>query len=224
MAKAAIYIGLFETKAISVKEFITHSERTYSTEFNRALSNPKLFDNITLLIENCIKTKNINFDRICATSISAIPYATNVATSFEKSISWIVDSGNDYFSKGDIRNLKIEGGMELDEEILLIETISSNNFYLENIMTRIRKFGGKVAGLIIILNICEGEYVNLLAEKEPIHTIINLFDFFNHLENNNLIELFYSEKVKFYCEKETKLNIKKLLSNQQQETKYETNS
>lgn len=92
-------------------------------------------------------------------------------------------------------------------------------------MTRIRRFGGNVAGLIIILNICEGEYVNLIAEKEPVITLINLFDIFNHMENNNLIELFYAEKVKFFCEKETKLNIKKLLSTEQQDKPggYNTN-
>ena len=36
--------------------------------------------------------------------------------------------------------------------------------------------------------------------------------------------MFYSEKIKFYCEKETKINIKKLLCDKQQETKYATSS
>ena len=40
---------------------------------------------------------------------------------------------------------------------------------------------------------------------------MNIYDIFNHLETNNQIELFYCEKVKFYCERITKLNIKKLL-------------
>jgi orotate phosphoribosyltransferase len=225
MAKASVYTGLFETKALQVKEFITHGERSYSVDINRVLRDPELFDNITLFLENLIYTKTLVFDRICATSVSAIPYATNVATSLEKSICWITDNGNNRMEKGDIKGLKIEGGMEIDDNILLIETISSADFYLENVMTRIRRFGGNVAGLIIILNICEGEYVNLIAEKEPVITLINLFDIFNHMENNNLIELFYAEKVKFFCEKETKLNIKKLLSTEQQDKPggYNTN-
>lgn len=223
MVKAEVYTGLLETKTISIKEFITHGERTYTVNMNRILSNPKLFDNITLLLENLIKTKGITFDRICAASINAIPYATNIATSLEKAIGWVVDNSNNREQKGDISGLKIEGGLEIDERILLIETISSTDFYLENVITRIRKYGGQVAGILIVINLCEGEYVNLFAEKEPVYSLLNLFDIFTYLDNNNLIELFYSEKIKFFCEKETKVNLKKLLSAAQQETKYETN-
>lgn len=224
MSKTYIYNDLFKTKALFVKDFISHGEKPYTLNFDRIFSNTQLFDNITLHIENVIKTKNLVFDKICATSISALPYATNVATSFEKAFCYIHNANNDTKDKQNIKNIKIEGGMEIDDKILLIETFCNNDFYLENIITKIRKYGGQVVGIIIVLNLCEGEYVNLLAEKENIITIFNLFDIFTYLENNNLIEIFYSEKIKFYCEKETKINIKKLLSINQQETKYSTNN
>jgi orotate phosphoribosyltransferase len=224
MSKTSIYNDIFETKSIVVKDFISHSEKPYTLNFARTLSNPQLFDNITLHIENVIKTKNLEFDRICATSTTALPYATNVATSLEKSICYIQNTDNDTTEKQNIKNIKIEGGMEIDDKILLIESVCNNDFYLENIIAKIRKYGGEVVGIVIILNICEGEYVNLLAEKENVMTVLNLFDIFTYLENNNLIEMFYSEKIKFYCEKETKINIKKLLSRTQQETKYSTNN
>lgn len=215
MAKTIIYNNIFETKTIVVKDFISHSEKPYSLNFSKTLSNSQLFDNITLHIENSIKTKNLEFDRICATSISALPYATNVATSFEKPICYIQNADNDTTEKQNIKNIKVEGGMNIDDKILLIESVCNNDFYLENIITKIRKYGGEVVGIIIILNICEGEYVNLLEQKENVITVFNLFDIFTHLENNNLIEMFYSEKIKFYCEKETKINIKKLLCDKQ---------
>ena len=222
MSKSAIYTQLFDTKTIQVKDFITHGEKTYNVNINKVLTNPELFDNITLHIENIIKTKEIKFDRICAASTSAIPFVTNVATSFEKAICYVNDQGNDRNEKGCVKNIKIEGGMEIDDKILLVETICTNDFFLENIIHKIVKYGGQVVGVVIILNICEGEYVNLIAEKHNIYQVINLFDVFTYLENNNLIEMFYSEKVKFYCEKETKLNLKKLLSTTQQENKYNT--
>jgi len=226
MAKQEIYTGLINTKTIIVKEFQTHGERTYATNISRIMSSPVLFDKITLLLENLIKTKSIDYDRICATSIGAIPFATNIATSVEKPIAWITDNGNDRQEKGNISGLKVEGGFEINDRILLIETICSADFYLENIITRIRKFGGSVVGVLVILNICEGEYVNLVAESEPIYPLLNLFDIMTFLENNNMIELFYSEKIKFFCEKETKINLKKLLNNSQQEKSggYNTNA
>lgn len=211
MSKADIYKGLFDTKTIVVKEFITHGEKPYNLTIAKSLNDPILFDNITLQIENIIKTKSLVFDKICATSMSALPYATNVATSFEKGISYISNTGNDVNVKGDIKHLKVEGGMDIDDKILLIETVVPNDFYLENVISRIRKYGGSVVGIIIIVNICEGEYCNLIESKENTYPVFNLFDIFTHLENNNMIEMFYSEKIKFHCEKENKLNMAKLI-------------
>jgi orotate phosphoribosyltransferase len=217
MAKATIYTDLFSTKTINVKECPLSGEKPYQMNFNKALSHPSLFDNISLIIEHTIKTKNLQFDKICATSSSAIPYATNVATSFEKGILYINHSGNNSDEKDNIKNIKIEGGMNIDDKILLIETIVCNDFLLNNTMNKIRKYGGNIVGLILILDLREGEYINLVHQKENIIPILNIYDVFNHLENNNLIELYYCEKVKFYCENITKANLKKLLPQPEEE-------
>ena len=215
MAKATIYTNLMSSKTITVKECPIVGELPYHMNFNKVLSHPELFDTISLLVENTIKIKETNkeieFNKICATSSSAIPYATNIATSFEKGMLYINHSGNDNNDKDNIKNIKIEGGMEIDDKIVLIETIVSNDFLLNNIMNKIRKYGGNIVGLILIVNLCEGEYVNLTTQKEKIIPVLNVYDIFNHLENNNLIDLYYCEKVKFYCENKTKVNIKKLL-------------
>lgn len=213
MSKASIYKDIFDTKTIVVKEFISHSEKPYTLNMSKLLSSPQLFDNLTLHIENIIKTKNLEFDKICATSISSMAFATNTATSFEKPICYITDNGNDIETQN-IKNLRIEGGMEIDDKMLVIATLCNNDFYLENVIERIRKYGGEIVGIIIILNTCEGEYINLIEAGETCLPVLNLFDIFTHLENNNLIEMFYSEKIKFYCERETKTNIKKLLNKQ----------
>ena len=211
MSKPTIYVDLFSTKTISVKECPLSGEKPYQINFNKALSSPCLFDNISLLVENTIKLKDLQFDKICATSSSAIPYATNVATSFEKGILYINHTGNNCDEKDNIKNIKIEGGMNIDDKILLVETVISNDYLLNNIMNKIRKYGGNIIGVILVMNLCEGEYVNLLLQKENIIPVLNIYDVFNHLENNNLIELYYCEKVKFYCENLTKANLKKLL-------------
>jgi len=212
MAKASVYNELTSSKTIAFKEFIVHGEKPYNISFSKTLSSPTLFDNITLLIEHSIKTNSgIEFNKICAVSPSAIPYATNVATSIEKGILYITDEGNDRTEKDNIKNLKIEGGMNIDDNIMLIESIASNDFYLNNVIQKVKKYGGNVVGIIIIINQCEGEYINIISQNENIFTILNIYDICNHLENNNKIEIFYCERVKFYCEKTTKLNIRKLL-------------
>ncbi len=212
MAKASVYTDLFTTKSIVINEFTNSDSIPYTLNFAKTLSKPSLFDTITLLIENQLNSKVLEFDKICATSVSAIPYATNVATSYEKPICYITNTENDTTLQHNIKNIKIEGGLDIDDKILLIETVCNNDFYLENIIERIHKYGGTVVGIIIILNLCEGEYINLIKNNMNIITILNLYDVCNHLDTNNLIEVFYSEKIKFYCEKQTKININKLLT------------
>jgi len=217
MSKATIYNDLYASKTISAKEFIVSNEKPYIMNFNKVLSIPALFDNITLLTEHLIKNNNLEFTKICAASVSAIPYATNVATSLEKGILYILDSSNDKTEKDNIKGMTIEGGMNIDDKILLIETVVGNDFHLNNIIQKIRKYGGDVVSLVILFNQCEGEYVNIVSQNEKIITVLNIYEIFNHLETNNMIELFYCERVKFYCEKVTKLNIKKLLESDKKE-------
>ena len=217
MAKSSIYNDLFSKNIISSKEFIVSGEMPYNICFNKILSNPSLFDNITLVTEHLIKTSNLEFDKICAASISAIPYATNISTSLEKGILYITNEGNDKTEKDNIKGITIEGGMQIDDKILLIETIVGNDFHLNNIIQKITKYGGNVVSTVIIINQCEGEYINLVSQDEKIITVLNIYDIFNHLENNNKIDLFYCERVKFYCEKVTKINIKKLLEDDKKE-------
>ena len=214
MAKSAIYNDMFSNNIISTKEFIVSGEKPYNMYFNKILSFPSLFDNISLVTEHIIKTSNLEFDKICATSSSSIPYATNAATSLEKGILYINDEGNDKSEKYNIKGITIEGGMNIDDKILLIETIVSTDFYINNIIHKIKKYGGNVMGIIVILNQYEGEFINLLSQDEKIINVLNIYDIFNHLENNNKIDLFYCERVKFYCEKITKTNIQKLIEKQ----------
>ena len=47
MAKATIYTNLFYTKTINVKECPLSGENPYQMNFNKALSHPSLFDNIS---------------------------------------------------------------------------------------------------------------------------------------------------------------------------------
>ena len=213
MSKASIYNDLYATKIITKKEFIVSNEKPYIMNFNKVLSNPALFDNITLLTEHLIKINNIDFSKICAASVSAIPYATNISTSLEKGILYVLDSGNDKTEKDNIKAITIEGGMNIDDKILLIETVVGNDFHLNNIIQKITKYGGNIVSVLILFNQCEGEYVNIVSQNEKIIAVLNIYEIFNHLETNNLIDLFYCERVKFYCEKVTKLNIKKLLEN-----------
>jgi orotate phosphoribosyltransferase len=206
-SKVQLYKDLLEHNVFKMKEFTTEGEAPFIININNILSNNKLFDSYSLLIENYTKKSNYEFNKICALSPSSIPYATNIATSFQKGLLYINDTGNDTTEKNNIKNIKVEGGMEIDDKIILIETITKPDYFIHNVITKITKFGGNVVAVIIIFDKTEGEFINLLIDKVQVLPIINVNEFCTSLENNNCIDMFFSERVKFYCEKKMKENL-----------------
>ena len=214
--KNDIYNELIEHKIFQIQQFdnntnnvvnnvnnVVNNKRPYLLNQSKIFNFPILFDNITLYIENIIKTKNLTFDKLCACSVNAIPFVTNVSTTFKKPFIYIKPTTEDNI-KYDLKNIKIEGQFNGDENILLIETITSPTFYLENILHKLRKYGSNVIGLIIIFNLNEGEYINLIQNNEIIFNVVNITDILSYMENNNLIDIFYSEQIKHYYEKRLK--------------------
>lgn len=209
MSKLELYKDLQNSKSIIIHEFTKDGEAPYTFNVNNIISDAKLFDDLSLCIETYVKINNIEFDKVCAANQFSMPYATNIATSFQKGLIYIANTGNDIMVKNCPKNLKIEGVMEIDEKILLIDVILESNYLLNNIYHKITKFGGIVSNVIIIFDKCEGESINLIKDQINVNAIINIYDFCNTLECNKLLDLYYCEKIKFYCEKTTKENIKK---------------
>lgn len=208
MSKPQLYKDLLDNNIIQIKELSGSGEIPYTLNFNKIIGNPELFDAYSLIAENFIKTKNIEFDKICALNIDSIPYATNISTSFSKGILYVTDNGNDHNDKGNIKNIKIEGGMNIDDRILLIITSTTPDYFINNVITKINKFGGKFVGLVVLWDFNEGEYLPVLVDKHPVLSIINLYDLCNNLENNNMLNNYATEHVKFYCEKLMKQRIR----------------
>lgn len=209
MAKVQLYKDLLETGIFKMKDISGNNETPYTLEFNNILANNKLFDAYSLLAENSIKSKNVVFDKVCAVNVAALPYATNIATSFCKGLLYVVDNGNEREVKGAIKGIKLEGGMEIDDKILLVVTIATSDYFINNIIERITKYGGSVAGVVVMWDLGEGEYVPVLVEKHSVYVIININDICNSMENNNLLDQYSTERVKYFGEKKMKQMIQK---------------
>jgi orotate phosphoribosyltransferase len=182
-------------------------EEPFILKFDTILSHPKLFDDYSLIIETQTKNSNLEFSKICAITPSSIPYATNIATSLGKGLLFVTDTGNNHDEKNDIKNIKVNGGMNIDDNILLIDTIASDDYFLNNVIQKITKYGGNVGGVIIIFDKQEGEYINIVTQKIKTIPIINIYEMVMSLENNNIIDVFSSERIRFFCEKQMKKNI-----------------
>lgn len=208
MSKLQLYKDLYEKGIFKIKELPNLDEAPYECNFNRILSESSIFDSYSLLAENLVKSKNIEFDKVCAVNTGALPYATNIATSFCKGILYAVDNNNDRTVKGTIKGITIEGGMNIDERILLVVTIATPDFFINNLITRITKYGGIIAGVIVMWDSSEGEYVPVLVDNYSVLVVININDLCNSLENNNVLGQYVTECVKYYGEKLMKKNIK----------------
>lgn len=208
MAKVEISKKLFNTGILKIDQFSKEGQIPYTFDFHKIMSDPVLFDEVTLLSEKVIKSvSGMEFDKICAVSVDAIPYATNIATSFEKGIMYMTDENHNRDSEN-IHGLKINGKMKVDDKILLIDTVTHFNHYLNNVITKISKYGGVIAGIVLIFNRNEGEYFRVVKDdKYKVHSVLNIVDILMNLENNQMIEMYFCEKVKFYYEKKIKEKI-----------------
>ena len=78
---------------------------------------------------------------------------------------------------------------------------------------------GKI--IILIFNKNEGEYLRVIQNNEyKVISILAIHDILLNLENNQLIEMYFCEKVKFYYEKKIKEKLIKL-QNEKIETENE---
>lgn len=208
MSKLQLYKSLLDQKIFTMKDVTKDGdEEPFILKFDNILSNPKLFDDYSLIVETLVKNSNLEFNKLFAVTPASIPYATNIATSLGKGLLFVTDTGNNHDEKNDIKNLKVNGGMNIDDKILLIDTIASGDYFLNNIIQKITKFGGIVVGVVIIFDKQEGEYVDIVNQKIKTIPIVNIYEMVMSLENNNLIDVFSSERIRFFCEKQMKKNI-----------------
>ena len=208
MSKLQLYKSLVDQKIFTMKDVTKDGdEEPFMLKFDTILSHPKLFDDYSLIVETLTKNSNLEFNKLCTVTPASIPYATNIATSLGKGLLFVTDTGNNHDDKNDIKNLKVNGGMNINDKILLIDTIASGNYLLNNIIQKITKFGGIIVGAIIIFDKQEGEYIDIVNQKIKTIPIINIYEMVMSLENNNLIDVFSSERIRFFCEKQMKKNI-----------------
>lgn len=208
MSKLQLYKSLVDQKIFTMKDVTKDGdEEPFMLKFDTILSHPKLFDDYSLIVETLTKNSNLEFNKLCTVTPASIPYATNIATSLGKGLLFVTDTGNNHDDKNDIKNLKVNGGMNINDKILLIDTIASGDYLLNNIIQKITKFGGIVVGAIIIFDKQEGEYIDIVNQKIKTIPIINIYEMVMSLENNNLIDVFSSERIRFFCEKQMKKNI-----------------
>ena len=208
MSKLQLYKSLVDQKIFTMKDVTKDGdEEPFMLKFDTILSYPKLFDDYSLIVETLTKNSNLEFNKLCTVTPASIPYATNIATSLGKGLLFVTDTGNNHDDKNDIKNLKVNGGMNINDKILLIDTIASGDYLLNNIIQKITKFGGIVVGVIIIFDKQEGEYIDIVNQKIKTIPIINIYEMVMSLENNNLIDVFSSERIRFFCEKQMKKNI-----------------
>ena len=207
MSKVQLYNSLLENKIFTMKEMTKDgNEEPFILSFDTILSHPKLFDSYSLITESITKNTNIEFNKICSVTPNSLPYATNIATSLQKGLLFTLDLGHNREEKN-IKNIKIYGGMNIDDKIILIDTIGSSDYFLNNVIQKITKFGGIVVAVIILFDKQEGEYIDIINQKIKTIPIINIYEMVISLENNNLIDVYSSERIKFFCEKQMKNNI-----------------
>ena len=182
---------LLHTKAVLwEKERYEIFPRTYSPlkiELSRLLNMPRYFDMLTDLLS--LKIREIAPDKVLGAFTSGIPLATAISLKTNLPMAFVRRSAKEYGEK----NI-IEGIIEKDEEVVLVDdifsTLKNNKDYINNI----RKYTDNISLLVVFdYQLCS--HLKLKEEGIELYTLLNFKDLVTKLEKWKLISKDKKEKM-----------------------------
>jgi orotate phosphoribosyltransferase len=140
--------------AFKTGEFVLSSGKksNFYIDIKQASTNPKILKEIA----QCMAKKLKGEHRIAGMELGAVPLA--VALSLETNLPYlIVRKGPREHGTGRL----IEGEMNMDERIILVEDVTTTGFSLIKAVDIIRQEGGKVERALVVVDREEGAYESL---------------------------------------------------------------
>ncbi len=170
---------LMDVECIKFGKFILSSgkESDYYVDIKKATTNPKILKLIGKLVYEIlkdsgdIKKKNL---KIAGVELGSVPIATSVSLETEKPLIIVRKKPKSYGTKN-----KIEGDLEENDEVIVMEDVTTTGGSVSKAVEEIRKSGGIVKKVIVVVDRKEGaedNLRNLNVEMIPLITVDMLRD------------------------------------------------
>ena len=177
---------LVNTSAIQFCKFTLSSGKmsSYYIDLRIVPSHPNAFD---LAVNAYIRIiKNMvglsNFDAICGVPTSGLTFASAVAYDIGKPLIYVRDK-----KKGYGTSKKIEGLLESGWRILVLDDLITTGTALVKTIDTIRKEGGEVNDVIVLIDRLEGGGDNLSDKKVRLNSVTNIKEITKTLHEMDII-------------------------------------
>ena len=156
----------------------------YYVDLRQAISDPMTMD----LIANCLARIIENevgadsFDKIIGVPTAGIPFTALVCQKLSVPMLYYRKEKKDHGI-----GKKIEGRMEADDRILMIDDLITSGKSVIQVAEAVREQGGRVAELVVLLDREQGGREQILSNRIRPHVLFNVSDAFHWLNEVKLL-------------------------------------
>lgn len=180
----------------------TSMKYNISQSFRNSDINASILEYVESFMEK--RMENVVYTTVLPLNLTSIPFASDIATSLNKSL---------LVGEQTINGFRFSTSIDIDEQILLVvDTIRTEDDYkmIDAIIKKLQRFDAVITGILIIFDQDVGEYIKLNPLTQNIFSVFSFNDIAEIAYNNNMICQFEYEKYKFYSEKMVKIELIKL--------------
>ncbi|WP_421078573.1 orotate phosphoribosyltransferase [Methanothermococcus sp. Ax23] len=162
---------LKEVQCVKFGEFILASGKksNYYVDIKKATTNPRVLKTAAQLIKSYLNDELNENLKIAGVELGSVPIATAVSIETEKDLIIIRKKAKDYGTKN-----KIEGTLNENDKVIVVEDVTTTGGSVAKAVDEIRKNGGVVEKVFVIVDRMEGAKENLKNMDVELIPLVNV--------------------------------------------------
>ncbi len=159
---------LKDVGCVKFGEFILSSGKksNYYIDIKKATTNPEILKLIGEIIAENIKDENV---KVAGIELGSVPIATAVSILGQKPLLIIRKKPKDYGTKN-----KIEGELKEGDNVIVVEDVTTTGNSVLKAVEEIRKYGGVVKKVFVVVDRLEGAKENLQKENVELIPLVTV--------------------------------------------------
>ncbi len=158
---------------------------------------PSYLESFVAVNEELVKVvKKIKPDVVAGAETAGIPFATAISLKTKIPMIYVRKRPKSYGTQE-----MIEGVLEKNAKVVLIDDMATNAFSKLAFIEGIRQAGGIVNDVVIVLDREQGGIEALAKEKVKLHSLITLKELLSYMEEKELIDEGQHKEILDYLEK-----------------------
>ncbi len=190
---------IWQSDCLDFGEFTLTSGKTspYYVDLRSLPSHPDRFDRVIEMAAELVDDRIGTVDSVCAVATGGLPVGTLLAHKLNTSMSYVRQQ-----KKSHGEGHRIEGRLENNEDVLVVDDISTTGGSVLDAVETVRNNGGRVKYALVLLDRCQGATDNLATEGVDLVSLGSIEPLVEELGERGAIAQSVVQNVKKYLAKE----------------------